>query len=123
MAKKTTELTYLDIVLNADAATIQQALEARKKIDTLLQEREEAYQRIAQLEEEIETIVGEEGVFSFPEPLLPVAGYTVSGPANRKKKPAAKSTPKPAKKESVEPVIESESETAEETESEPDSAN
>ncbi|MCD8481379.1 MAG: hypothetical protein LR015_01090 [Verrucomicrobia bacterium] len=87
MPKKTNDLSFLDIVLNADAETIQQALEARRRIDSLLAEREQAYKAIAALEEEIESVVGESGVFPFPEPPLPVAGYNSNGPANRKKVP------------------------------------
>ena len=83
MAKKPIKLTFQDIVLNADAATIRQAFEARQQIDVLLNEREEAYRRIAELEIQVEEVIGEEAVFPFPAPPLPVAGYAKSLPATR----------------------------------------
>ncbi|MFC1467773.1 hypothetical protein ACFLQY_03685 [Verrucomicrobiota bacterium] len=85
MAKKPIKLTFQDIVLNADAETIKQAFEARQQIDVLLAEREEAYRRIAELEVQVEAVVGEEGVFPFPAPPMPVAGFTKSMPATRVK--------------------------------------
>ena len=84
MAKKPNkpiELTFQDIVLNANAEIIRQALEAREKIDVLLVEREAAYRRIAELEAEVEQVIGEESVFPFPAPAMPVAGYDKSMPA------------------------------------------
>ena len=66
MAKKSQNLTPLsltEIILRADVATIRQALEARTQIDSLLQEREAAYQRIAELETQVCAIVGEGGTF------------------------------------------------------------
>ncbi|WP_269524000.1 hypothetical protein [Coraliomargarita parva] len=98
MAKKTQKLvplTLQDIILRGDAETIRQALEARVQIDTLLEEREAAYRRISELEEQVEGIVGEEGVFPFPEPPVPVAQFDVK--AAPKKKPA----PKPSEKKVV----------------------
>ena len=95
MAKKNQKLEPLslqDIILRGDAETIRQALEARIQIDTLLEEREAAYRRISELEEQVEDIVGEEGVFPFPEPPIPVASFDVKAIAPKKKKPAA---PKP----------------------------
>lgn len=91
MAKKNQKLiplTLQDIILRGDAETIRQALDARVQIDTLLEEREAAYRRISELEEQVEGIVGEEGVFPFPEPPTPVASFDVK-PAP-KKKPAPK---------------------------------
>lgn len=85
MAKKPIVLTFQDIVLNADAETIRQAFEARQQIDTLLAEREEAYRRIAELEVQVENVVGEEAVFPFPAPPMPVAGFAKSIPATRVK--------------------------------------
>lgn len=75
MAKKTASLSFRDIILGADAEVIRQALEAREQIDQLIEERRQAYERIAQLEEQVETVFGETGVFPFPAPPLPVAGF------------------------------------------------
>ena len=83
-----------EIILRGDAATIRQALEARTQIDSLLEEREAAYQRIAELETQVSEIVGEEGTFPFPQPPMPVADYVTTAPA--KKKAAA---PAPVKAE------------------------
>lgn len=94
MAKKVqklTPLTFSEIVLRGDSETIRQALEARSKIDALLEEREAAYQRISELETQVESIVGEEGVFPFPEPPAPVSAF----PAPVTKKPAKKAAIKP----------------------------
>lgn len=91
MAKKNAKLiplTLQEIILRGDAETIRQALEARTQIDTLLEEREAAYRRISELEEQVEGIVGEEGVFPFPEPPVPVAAFDTK--AAPKKKPAPK---------------------------------
>ena len=87
MAKKAQKLEPLslqEIILRGDAATIRQALEARVQIDTLLEEREAAYRRIAELETQVSEIVGEDGVFPFPAPPLEVASY-VQKPAPKKK--------------------------------------
>jgi hypothetical protein len=100
MAKKNTELNFVDIVLNANAETIRQALEAREQIDGLLAEREEAYQKIAEIEEQIETVVGQEGSFPFPAPPLPVAGIVGKDTITRK---VAKNAAKPAAKKVAEP--------------------
>lgn len=75
MAKKSPTLTFRDIVLGADAETIRNAHEARVKIDQLMDERQKAYERIAVLETQIEDVIGEPGVFPFPAPPLPVAGF------------------------------------------------
>lgn len=93
MAKKPQKLiplTLAEIILRGDADTIRQALEARTQIDTLLEEREAAYRRIAELETQVCEIVGEDGVFPFPEPPMPVATFTA---APAKKKPAPKVEP------------------------------
>lgn len=95
MAKKpisTAPLTFVEIVMRADAETIKAAYEARLKVDELLKEREEAYRRIAELENQVEVIMGEPGVFVFPEPPLPVAGIAKKTTAAAKKK----KTPTPA---------------------------
>lgn len=97
MAKKPQKLdplTFAEIVLRGDSETIRQALEARSKIDTLLEEREAAYQRISELESQVESIVGEEGVFPFPEPPAPVSAFPTSAPQKKVAKKAA-SKPKP----------------------------
>jgi hypothetical protein len=75
MAKKSPTLTFRDIVLGADADTIRQAHEARVKIDQLIDERQKAYERIAAIETQVEEVIGEPGVFPFPAPPLPVAGF------------------------------------------------
>ncbi len=95
-AQKLEPLTFAEIVLRGDSETIRQALEARSKIDTLLEEREAAYQRISELESQVESIVGEEGVFPFPEPPAPVSAFPAPVAA---KKPAKKAAPKPAQDE------------------------
>lgn len=105
MAKKpisTAPLTFVEIVMRADAETIKAAYEARLKVDELLKEREEAYRRIAELENQVEVIMGEPGVFVFPEPPLPVAGIAKKTTAAAKKKktptvaPTASATATPA---------------------------
>ncbi|NLG14894.1 MAG: hypothetical protein GX561_11935 [Lentisphaerae bacterium] len=105
---KTAPLSFVEIVMRADAETIRAALEARVKVDGLLAEREEAYRRIAALEEQIEQVMGEPGVFVFPEPPMPVAGFS-SKPSSRPapKKPSApkaastEASPKSAEKSGV----------------------
>ena len=94
-AQKLVPLTFAEIVLRGDSETIRQALDARSKIDTLLEERDAAYQRISELEGQVESIVGEEGVFPFPEPPAPVSAFPTSAPA---KKAAKKAAPKPEPK-------------------------
>ncbi len=95
MSKKTTKpltLNFSDIVLGANAETIREALEARIEIDRLLDERAKAYQQIAELEDRVDELLGDEAEFPFPEPPAPVFGY---GPKTAKKKPAKKK-PAPA---------------------------
>ena len=119
MAKKPEKLiplTLTEIILRGDAETIRQALEARTQIDTLLEEREAAYQRIAELETQVCEIVGEDGVFPFPEPPMPVA--TFAAPATAKKKAAP--TPKPEVTVDEEQVAETPSEEPQETSTEAD---
>lgn len=75
MAKKSVTLTFRDIVLGAEADIIQEAYTARVKIDELIAERQAAYERIAVLENQVEDVLGETGIFPFPAPPLPVAGF------------------------------------------------
>lgn len=75
MAKKPSTLSFRDIVLGAEADVIRQALEARVQIDLLIEERQRAYERIAELETQVEGVIGETGTFPFPAPPLPVAGF------------------------------------------------
>jgi hypothetical protein len=96
MAKKPTKtptpLGFAEIVLGADAATIKAAYEARLQIDGLLAEREEAYRKIVGLETQIDTLMGEPGLFVFPPPPCPVAGFDnepAAKPAKATKKTAA----------------------------------
>ena len=84
MAKKA--LTFIDLVTSADTETLRAALEARTKIDDLLIIRAEAYRQISELEEQVNSIVGDEGSFEFDEPEFPVA----FGGKSPKKKPAPK---------------------------------
>ena len=87
----TAPLSFVEIVMRADAETIRAALDARVKVDGLLAEREAAYRRIAELEQQVEEVIGEQGVFVFPEPPLPVAGFNAkpASSASSSKKPAA----------------------------------
>jgi hypothetical protein len=91
MAKKGQKLeplTLQEMILRGDSEIIRQALEARIQIDSLLEEREAAYRRIAELETQVSEIVGEDGIFPFPAPPLDVATY-VQKPAPKKKVEAA----------------------------------
>ena len=93
------KLSFVEIVMGADAEVIKAAYEARVKIDGLLAEREAAYAQIVELENQIETVVGEEGVFVYPPPPAPVAGIPKLDPAARKSAdpaPAKPATPKKA---------------------------
>ena len=69
-------------------------------------EREAAYRRIAELEQQVEEVIGEQGVFVFPEPPMPVAGFNAkpSASASSSKKPAAPKAAAP----SAEPAAEEE---------------
>ncbi len=93
MAKKLIQLTARDIILQADAETIREAFEARIKIDELLVKREEAYRQIEEIELQVEALVGEEGAFVYPEPPVPVAGFSKPLPASRPKPKIAKPEP------------------------------
>ena len=83
------KLSFVEIVMGADAEVIKAAHEARVKIDGLLAEREAAYVKILELENQIETVVGEDGVFVYPPPPAPVAGIPKLEPAARKSAEAA----------------------------------
>ena len=76
----TQPLTFTELVMRADAETLKRAYEARLQVDTLLAQREEAYRKIAGIEQQIDQIMGEPGAFVYPEPPLPVAGFTVKKP-------------------------------------------
>ena len=118
MAKKLIQLTARDIILQADAETIREAFEARVKIDELLVKREEAYRQIEEIELQVEELVGEEGAFIYPEPPVPVAGFSKPVPASRPKSAAPKPTPTVIEKPIAEEVAEEPAETepaAEET--------
>lgn len=99
-------LSFVEIVMRADAETIKAAYEARIKVDGLLAEREEAYRKIAALEQQVDEIIGEPGVFVFPEPPMPVSGIGAKLAPIFPKKPAS-SAPKASEKT---PAAESESE-------------
>ena len=88
----TQPLSFVEIVMRADVETIRKALEACGKVDTLLAEREVAYRKIAELESQINDVMGGSELFVFPEPPLPVAGFATKAP-NVAKKPAP--APKP----------------------------
>ena len=96
MAKKKTTITsrldFVQIVMGADAEVIKAAYEARVKIDDLLTQRDEAYRRITDLENQVEAIVGEPGVYAFPPPPCDVAGMSKS-PVKRRP-PAPVDAPK-----------------------------
>ncbi len=77
-------LGFVEIVMGADAEVIKSAYEARVKIDGLLTERAEAYRHIVELETQIEQVVGEPGVFSYPPPPSPVAGWLRLEPQPRR---------------------------------------
>lgn len=95
MAKKEQPLTFTEIVLRAEADVIRQAHEARVKIDDLLAERAKAYEAIAALEEQVDSVLGESDVFPFPAPPMPVAGFGAKAmPASRPK--VKKAAPKAA---------------------------
>jgi hypothetical protein len=123
MAKKLIQLTARDIIMQADAETIREALEARVKIDELLIKREEAYRQIEEIELQVEELVGEEGAFVYPEPPVPVAGFSKPVPASRPKPKVEKpevieEEPEPAEEEIVEEVVETATEETVEEETE-----
>ncbi len=101
-AKKIIPLEMLDIILGADADVIKAAYEAKVQIDELIIQREEAYRKIAELEEDIDAIAGGNGDYIFPAPPLPIAGVDKPLESSRtfaKGKPVKK-------KEIIEPVEE-----------------
>jgi hypothetical protein len=113
MAKKPTTLTFREIILGAEAEVIRAALDARVKIDVLIGERQAAYERIADLETQIESVVGEPGVYPFPQPPLSVAGFdpkaeTVNRgtPTKKPARPATDDTPD-SEDEAAEPPAQS----------------
>jgi hypothetical protein len=82
--KEPRKLTFIDIVMNADAATIKAAYEARVDVDKLLALRDDAYRQIAELETKVEDLMGQPGLFVFPPPPLAVAGLEAATPRPRK---------------------------------------
>ena len=106
MAKKLIQLTARDIILQADAETIREALESREKIDDLLVKREEAYRQIEAIELQVEELVGEEGAFVYPAPPLPVAGFAKPAPVSRPVPPKPKPEPLEEEKPAGEPPVE-----------------
>jgi len=95
------KLSFMEIVMSADAEVIKAAYEARVKIDGLLTEREAAYQKILELENQVEAIIGAEGVFVYPPPPAPVAGIPKLDPAARKTAAPAAAAPKPVVKKTA----------------------
>ena len=96
MAKKIFKLDFVDIVMGAEATVIKEAYDARLKIDDLLDARESAYQKIAEIEEHVEEIVGVTGEFVFPAPPLPVAGIPRPGDSTKIKKVIKRTVPEAA---------------------------
>lgn len=97
-------LSMVEIVMRADVAIIEAALEARRKIDALLAERAAAYERIAALEKQVDEVIGAPDEFVFPPPPLPVAPFLAAAPspASRPVVPAPeKSSDGPAAAHSV----------------------
>ena len=99
----TVPLSFVEIVMRADAETIKAAYEARVKVDGLLDERDKAYRRIAELEGQIDSMLGGPGTFVFPEPPVPVAGFAVKSAQPKKPQPPK---PAPEMKEEVAPAEE-----------------
>ena len=83
--KKQISLSFMDIVLNGQADIIKQAYEARIKIDSLLEKREEAYRQIFNLEKQVDEVLGEDDAFTFSPPVCPVAGFAKPKSAVRNK--------------------------------------
>ncbi len=98
-------LSMVEIVMRADVATIEAALEARRKIDALLAERAAAYERIAALEKQIDEVIGAPDEFVFPPPPMPVAPFAaVSAPVASRPAPSATHTETPAPAEESAPT-------------------
>ena len=104
MAKKSASLSFRDIVLGADAEVIRQAHDARVQIDKLVEERQLAYARIAELETQVEDVLGETGAFPFPAPPLPVAGFDPKADTVTRGAPAKKSAGRAASPEDTDPA-------------------
>jgi hypothetical protein len=104
--KEVRKLTFVEIVMNADAATIKAAYEARVEVDKLLALREEAYRQIADLETKVEDLMGQAGLFVFPPPPLAVAGLEAAAPRPRKAARAEASGEAPAAAVSAHPDLE-----------------
>ena len=102
MAKKSASLSFRDIVLGAEADVIRQAHEARVQIDQLVEERQRAYALIAELETKVEDVLGESGVFPFPAPPLPVAGFDPKADTVTRGAPVKKAGARPASSASTE---------------------
>ncbi|MEA2013022.1 MAG: hypothetical protein U9O87_08115 [Verrucomicrobiota bacterium] len=96
---KIVKLSKADIIIRADADLIAEALEGRRIIEKQLELREEAYRKIAEIEIEIEKIIGEQGKFVFPAQPFPVAGINIPKSAIKKKKQPVKNKKQAEKKE------------------------
>jgi len=112
MAKKSASLSFRDIVLGADAEVIRQAHEARVQIDKLVEERQLAYARIAELETQVEDVLGETGAFPFPAPPLSVAGFDPKADTVTRGAPAKKPAGRPAASADESPEADASSEEA-----------
>lgn len=88
-------LSMVEIITRADVATIEAALEGRRKIDELLAERVAAYERIAALERQVDDVLGSEGVFAFPAPSVSVAPFAAApAPVVSKPSPSVQASPR-----------------------------
>lgn len=88
-------LSMVEIITRADVATIEAALEGRRKIDELLAERAAAYERIAALERQVDDVLGSEGVFAFPAPAVSVAPFAAApAPVVSKPSPSVQASPR-----------------------------
>lgn len=88
-------LSMVEIITRADVATIEAALEGRRKIDELLAERAAAYERIAALERQVDDVLGSEGVFAFPAPSVSVAPFAAAPtPVVSKPSPSVQASPR-----------------------------
>lgn len=88
-------LSMVEIITRADVATIEAALEGRRKIDELLAERAAAYERIAALERQVDDVLGAEGVFAFPAPSVSVAPFAAApAPVASKPSPSVQASPR-----------------------------
>lgn len=88
-------LSMVEIITRADVATIEAALEGRRKVDELLAERAAAYERIAALERQVDDVLGGEGVFAFPAPSVSVAPFAAApAPVVSKPSPSVQASPR-----------------------------